>query len=87
MILTVALPLICSAYIGVAEAAAEKALASAKRKGNDGVNVPVIGEMRAELTAAPIARASMIANVDELNVEPGIEHAAPDPKQRLFMTL
>jgi hypothetical protein len=75
VILTVALPLICSAYIGVAEAAAEKALASAKRKGNDGVNVPVIGEMRTELTTAQIARERMIANVDELNVEPGIEYA------------
>ncbi len=75
VILTVALPLICSAYVGVAEAAAEKALASAKRKGNDGVNVLVIGEMQTELTAAQIALESMIANVDELNVEPGIEHA------------
>ena len=71
----VALPLICSAYVGVAEAAAEKALASAKRKGTDGVNVLVIGEMQTELTAAQIALESRIANVDELNAEPGIEHA------------
>ena len=75
VILTVALPLICSAYVGVAEAAAEKALASAKRKGNDGANVLVIGEMQTELTTAQIALDSMIANVEELNVEPGIEHA------------
>jgi alkylation response protein AidB-like acyl-CoA dehydrogenase len=37
--------------------------------------VLVIGEMQTELTAAQIALESMIANVDELNVEPGIEHA------------
>jgi alkylation response protein AidB-like acyl-CoA dehydrogenase len=54
--------------------AAEKAVASAKRN-NDGVNVLVIGEMQTELTAAQIALESMIANVDELNVEAGIEHA------------
>jgi alkylation response protein AidB-like acyl-CoA dehydrogenase len=75
VILTVALPLICSAYVGIAEAAAEKALASVKRKGDDGVNALLIGEMQTELTIAQIALESMIANVDELNVEPGIEHA------------
>jgi alkylation response protein AidB-like acyl-CoA dehydrogenase len=75
VVLTVALPLICSAYVGVAEAAAEKALDSAKRKGNDRVDVLLIGEMQTELTTAQIALDSMIANVDELNVELGIEHA------------
>jgi alkylation response protein AidB-like acyl-CoA dehydrogenase len=75
VILTVALPLICSAYVGIAEAAAEKAIASAIRKGDDGVNTLVIGEMQTELTTSQIALDSMIANVNELNIEPGLEHA------------
>lgn len=75
VILTVALPLICAVYVGMAEAAAEMARAIATRKGDDGVNALLIGEMQTELTTAQIALESMIANVNELNVEPGIEHA------------
>ena len=45
VILTVALPLICAAYVGVAEAAAGKARASARRKSDDGVTPLLIGEM------------------------------------------
>jgi alkylation response protein AidB-like acyl-CoA dehydrogenase len=73
--LTVALPLICAVYIGIAEAAAEKACAIAAKKGDDGVNALFIGEMLTELTTAQIALESMIANVNELNVEPRIPHA------------
>jgi acyl-CoA dehydrogenase len=75
VILTVALPLICAVYVGMAEAAAEMARAIAARKGDDGVNALLIGEMQTELTTAQIALESMIANVNELNVEPSIEHA------------
>ena len=75
VILTVALPLICAVYVGIAEAAAEKAWAIAASKGDDGVNALVIGEMQTELTTAQIALESMIANVNELDVEPGVQHA------------
>jgi alkylation response protein AidB-like acyl-CoA dehydrogenase len=75
VILTVALPLICAVYVGIAEAVAEKARAIAARNGDDGVNALVIGEMQTELTTAQIALESMIANVNELDVEPGIQDA------------
>jgi acyl-CoA dehydrogenase len=75
VILTVALPLICAVYVGIAEAAAEKALTIAAPKGDDGVNALAIGEMQTELTTAQIAFESMVANANELDVEPGIEHA------------
>ena len=75
VILTVALPLICAAYVGVAEAAAEQARASAARKGDDGINALLLGDMENELTAAQIALESMIANVNELDVEPTVDHA------------
>lgn len=75
VILTVALPLICAAYVGVAEAVAEKARASAALKGDDGVSALLIGELENELTTAQIALESLIANVNDLDVEPGLEHA------------
>ena len=75
VILTVALPLTSAVYVGIAEAAAEKACGIAARKGDDGVNALVIGEMQTELTTARIALESMIANVNELDVEPGVQHA------------
>jgi alkylation response protein AidB-like acyl-CoA dehydrogenase len=75
VILTVALPMICAVYVGMAEAAAEKALTIAAAKGDDGVNALAVGEMQTELTTAQIALESMVANANELHVKPGIEHA------------
>lgn len=75
LILTVALPLICAAYVGAAEAAAAKARAVAAAKGDDGLTALLIGEMETELATAQIALVSMVANVNELNVEPNIESA------------
>jgi alkylation response protein AidB-like acyl-CoA dehydrogenase len=72
--LTIALPMVCAVYVGMAEAAAEKALTIAAAKGDDGVNALAIGEMQTELTTAQIALESMVANANELNVEPGVEH-------------
>jgi alkylation response protein AidB-like acyl-CoA dehydrogenase len=73
--LTIALPMVCAVYVGMAEAAAEKALTIAAAKGDDGVNALAIGEMQTELTTAQIALESMVSNANELDVEPGIEHA------------
>jgi alkylation response protein AidB-like acyl-CoA dehydrogenase len=75
VILTVALPLTSAVYVGIAEAAAEKARAVAARKGDDGVNALTIGEMQTELTTAQIALESMITNVNELDVDPDMQRA------------
>ena len=75
VILTVALPMFCSVYVGMAEAAAQKAVAFASAKGDDGVNAAAIGEMLTDLTTAQIALQNMVANANELDLEPGIEHA------------
>jgi alkylation response protein AidB-like acyl-CoA dehydrogenase len=75
VVLTVALPMFCSAYVGMAEAAAEKAVAVASAKGDDGVNALAIGEMLTGLTTAQIALQSMVTNANELNFEPVVEHA------------
>jgi acyl-CoA dehydrogenase len=73
--LTVALPMFCSAYVGMAEAAAEKAVAAASARGDDGVNASAIGEMLTHLATAEIALQSMVVNANDLDVEPVVEHA------------
>ena len=75
VVLTVALPLICAAYVGIAEAAVAIARGEAAKHPDDGVNSLLIGEMENDLTAAQIALDSMIANVNDLDVEPGIHQA------------
>jgi alkylation response protein AidB-like acyl-CoA dehydrogenase len=75
VVLVVALPLICAAYVGVAEAAAEIARVEAANHREDGVTAVLIGEMENELTTAQIALDSMISNVNDLDVEPGIHQA------------
>jgi len=79
VILTVALPLVCAAYVGVSEAAAEKARSSARRKveakGDDGATPLLIGEMENELAAAQLAFESLVAEADDLRVEADVATA------------
>ena len=75
VILTVAQPLICATYVGIAESAAEKAIAIARGRGDHGVTPLLIGEMQNQLTTAQIALQSMIQNANDLDIDPGIEHA------------
>lgn len=75
VVLTVALPLICAAYMGLAEAAADFARQSATRKGDDGFTAGILGEMENELAIAEIAFDSLAANANSLDVEPTVGHA------------
>jgi alkylation response protein AidB-like acyl-CoA dehydrogenase len=68
-ILVVALPLIVSAYVGIAETAAENARATAKGKINDAARPYLLGEMENALTTAQIAHQSMIDIADDLNFD------------------
>jgi acyl-CoA dehydrogenase len=65
----VALPLIYSAYVGVAEAACERALALVAARRDDSDTQLLAGEMHNELAMARMALADMIANAASL--EPG----------------
>lgn len=58
VILPIALPLITAAYVGLAEAAADLAVAAAKRKGAE--LAPVVGEMLDALMIAQIALSDMV---------------------------
>jgi acyl-CoA dehydrogenase len=75
VVLTFALPMFCSVYVGMAEAAAEKALDVVSAKGDDGVSALTIGEMLTDLATAQITLQSIVANANELHLEPVVEHA------------
>lgn len=71
VIAMIALPLIYSVYIGIAETARETALREAARKRNDTDVHALIGEMDNELTAAKIALESTIRIAE--SAQPGPE--------------
>jgi alkylation response protein AidB-like acyl-CoA dehydrogenase len=70
IIIVCALPLIMSVYVGVAERAAERALAVARKRG---VMPQLLGELENHLTAARLATDSMVALADDLRFEPSNE--------------
>lgn len=67
VILTVAMPMILSAYLGVAEAAAERATALAQKRTDDPAAPILLGELTNHLTTAQIATESMIAICNDWN--------------------
>ena len=73
VVLTVAMPLIISAYLGVAEAAAELAFAQAPKRAGDPVAPVLFGELTNILTTAQIARDSMVAITNDWQFEPTAE--------------
>ncbi|MBL8661287.1 MAG: acyl-CoA/acyl-ACP dehydrogenase [Candidatus Odyssella sp.] len=73
-ILTCAMPLIMSVYVGVAEEAAERAVAAAKKR-PDGATPVLLGEMENLLTSARLAADSMVALAAELEFAPTNECA------------
>lgn len=74
-VLGAALPLIMAAYIGVAEAAVERAVELASRRSERPEVVAQVGRMHNRLTAARDAVASMIASSDNLSFENTADHA------------
>lgn len=65
-----ALPLIMSVYTGVAEAAASRALAAARKRG---AMPQLVGELENNLTAAQLAADSMVSLAADLRFEPSNE--------------
>lgn len=75
-VLGCALPLIMSTYVGVAEAAATRALALAARRAGDPETAPAAGRMLGRLTAAQDAVAAMVRANADLRFDPTLEGAA-----------
>ncbi|MCP4382445.1 MAG: acyl-CoA/acyl-ACP dehydrogenase [Hyphomicrobiales bacterium] len=76
VILTVALPLIMSAYVGVAEAAAEIARSRAASRSEDPVTQIQCGELEALLATAQMARSDMIRLANDFDFDPTVELAS-----------
>jgi alkylation response protein AidB-like acyl-CoA dehydrogenase len=70
IVLTVAHPLVCGAYLGVAEASARIARQSANRRGDDGVTSELLGELENEVTTALLAFDSMVAIANNFEFQP-----------------
>jgi alkylation response protein AidB-like acyl-CoA dehydrogenase len=70
VVVHVALPIVLSAYLGVAEAAAEQARGIAAKRQNDPNTVYLVGELENELTIAQLAVRDMIALCNDYQFEP-----------------
>jgi alkylation response protein AidB-like acyl-CoA dehydrogenase len=75
VICSVALPLIVSVYVGVAEAAAELARAAARKRLDDPHLPYQLGEMENALLVAQMARREMIGNAAGYDFPPELERA------------
>jgi acyl-CoA dehydrogenase len=71
-----AMPLIMSAYLGIAESAAEQALAYARRKSSQPEIQTLVGELLNQLTSARDSVAEMLASSENLTFAPSVEHTA-----------
>lgn len=72
IVLTVALPLIMSAYTGIAEAAAEIAVQHCRKAGDDGRRPALLGEVLTQLTTAQLAQQGLVANANNLAFTPDV---------------
>ena len=70
VVLTVAMPMIMSAYVGVAEAAAGIATEIARKKADDEETAYLLGELTNRLTSAQIAVDSMVGITNDWQFEP-----------------
>jgi acyl-CoA dehydrogenase len=75
VVLTVAMPLITSVYVGVAEQAAAIARKFAAKKANDPVLPYLLGEMENALATAQMAQQSMVEIANDYDFEPVVENA------------
>jgi alkylation response protein AidB-like acyl-CoA dehydrogenase len=75
IVLTVAMPLIMSAYVGTAEAACAIASGKAAARTSDPVMPYLIGEMENLLTTAQLARDDMVRIANDLDIAPTQETA------------
>jgi alkylation response protein AidB-like acyl-CoA dehydrogenase len=75
VILTVAMPLIMSAYVGVAEEAARIATAAARKRSKEPETACLLGEMINALTTAQLAVDSMVEIANDWQFDPAVETA------------
>lgn len=76
VILTVAMPIIMSAYLGVAEAAAAIARRRAADRADEATTPILLGELENLLTVAQLAQADMVRLANDLDFEPTVDIAS-----------
>jgi alkylation response protein AidB-like acyl-CoA dehydrogenase len=76
VVLTVALPLITSAYVGIAEHAVELALDRARPRRDDPVVQSLTGQMLNHLAVAQLAGDSLVALANDLQFAPELERSS-----------
>lgn len=75
IVLTVAMPLIMAAYVGLAEEAADIAIARAGRGARDDLTALAVGRLTLEHTAATSALDGLVANAANFDFDPDLAHA------------
>ena len=86
VVLTVAMPLICAAYVGVARSAARLVREQAAARGDDGIRSLLVGEMETELATAEVAHESMMTLARDLDFTPTVELADDILKRKTIVT-
>jgi acyl-CoA dehydrogenase len=86
IVLTVALPLVGGAYLGVAEASGRIARESAIRRGDDGVTSGLLGELENELTTARLAFDSMVAITNNFEFQPSPQQTSEVLVRKTILT-
>jgi acyl-CoA dehydrogenase len=73
---TVALPIVMSAYVGVAERATQIARDAAKKRANDPVTLQLLGELENLVATAQITLRDMVAIANDYDFAPSDERAS-----------
>lgn len=76
VVLTVAMPLVTSVYVGISDCAAATAVSIVKRRELDPIGIQLLGELENERAQAQMAMESMIALANEYDFEPIDERAS-----------
>jgi alkylation response protein AidB-like acyl-CoA dehydrogenase len=76
VVVTVALPLVMSVYVGIAERAAQLAREAAKRREVDPVLLQSLGELENALALAQMALREMVEGANDYDIVPTNEHSS-----------
>ena len=86
IVLTVAVPLISAAYLGVAEASARIARDSAMGRADHGISSELLGELENEVTIARLAFDSMVAITNDFDFQPSPQKSSEVLVRKTILT-
>lgn len=86
IVLTVAMPLVSAAYLGLAESSARIARDSATRRGDDAISSELLGELENEVTIARLAFDSMVAITNNFAFQPSPQKSSEVLVRKTILT-